>query len=268
MSKDYKKTSCRTVPENVANIKGENGQNDSGLTDAKTQIRKSPCQRYKRRTLTITEIVQLLKAAEERPIHELTKIRTEKQKGTNNVNVSEEVKDQAKRLGLERKLLYATLIYTGLRESELASITVGQVFIDAEIPYIALTAKQEKMRRGATLPLHSELTKHLKQWLKLKGDVSPKEKLFHIPNGLCKVLNCDLKFAGIEKRDHLNRVVDVYSLRNTLAALLVKHGVSFDVAIKAMRCWELRKTLRLYVHHDTQDVAEAINRIQDFLNEK
>ncbi|MDR0704156.1 MAG: hypothetical protein LBF88_04130, partial [Planctomycetaceae bacterium] len=68
--------------------------------------------------------------------------------------VNEEVKEQAKLLGLERKLVYATLIYTGLRKSELASITVGQVFLDAEIPYIVLAAQDEKSRRGATLPLH------------------------------------------------------------------------------------------------------------------
>jgi integrase len=268
MSRIYKKQSYRPVPENAANIKGEDGKKNARLTNAKGRFKKSLNKRHRRRTLNETEIVQLFKAAEERPLHNITTIHAVKRKKQIEVDVCEEIKEQAKRLGLERKLLYATLISTGLRQSELASITVGQVFINTEIPHITLTAKQEKMRHGAMLPLHNELAKYLRQWLKLKGDVSPKEKLFHIPNGLCKVLNRDLKFAGIEKYDHLNRVVDVYSLRKTLAALLENYGVSLDVTRKAMRIDSIPLTIACYRDTGIQDVAEGINRISDFLKEK
>jgi integrase len=224
--------------------------------------------RHERRALNEAEIILLLKAAEERPIHELTKIRTGKRKGRNETNVNEEIKEQAKRTGLERKLLYATFIYTGLRKNELASITVGQVFIDAEIPYIILKAKDEKSRRGAMLPLHPELTEHLKQWLKLKGNISPKEKLFYVPNDLCNELTRDLEFAGIEKRDTMNRVVDVHALRHTHATLLAKRGVSPTVAKKSMRHSDLKLTMEVYTHLDVQDVAQGVNQIPNFLNEK
>jgi integrase len=209
----------------------------------------------------------ILKAAAERPIHDLTKIHTGKQKGMNGTNVSKEIKEQAKLAGLERKLLYATLIYTGLRKKELASITVGQIFIDAEIPYLVLNAKDEKSRRGATLSLHPELTEHLKRWLKLKGNVSPKEKLFYVPNDLCKDLTRDLKFAGIEKRDAMNRVVDVHALRHTHATLLAKRGVSPTVAKKSMRHSDVKLTMGVYTHLDVQDVAQGVNQIPNFLNE-
>jgi integrase len=224
--------------------------------------------RHERRALSATEIIRLLKATEERPIHELTKIRTGKRKEINKTNVSEEVKEQAKRTGLERKLLYATFIYTGLRKSELASITIGQVFIDAEIPYLILKAKDEKSRRGATLPLHPELTEHLKLWLKLKGEVSPKEKLFYVPHDLCNELTRDLEFAGIEKCDAMNRVVDVHALRHTHATLLAKRGVSPTVAKKSMRHSDLKLTMEVYTHLDVQDVAQGVNQIPNFLNEK
>jgi integrase len=195
-------------------------------------------------------------------------VRTGKQKGKNIAKVREEIKKEAVRLGLERKLLYATMIYTGLRKSELASSTVGQVFLNHEIPYIVLAAKDEKSRRGATLPLHPELVEQLRKWLKLKGNVSPKEKLFTVPDALSKVLNRDLKYAGIEKRDILNRVIDVHALRHTHATLLARKGVSPSVAQSAMRHSDIRMTMGVYTHLELGDIAEGINRIPDFLNKK
>ncbi|MDR0337663.1 MAG: site-specific integrase [Planctomycetaceae bacterium] len=231
------------------------------------KAREASDRRHERRALSVTEIVRLLKAAEERPLHELTLIRVGTRKGRNEAKVREEVKEQAKRIGWERKLIYATLIYTGLRKNELASITVGQVFLEEEIPYIALAAKDEKSRRGATLPLHPELTEHLRQWLTLKGNGSPKEKLFYVPYNLCHNMTCDLKYAGIEKRDVLNRVVDVHALRHTHATLLAKRGVSPTVAKDSMRHANMRETMGIYTHLEIQDVAEGINRIPGFLNE-
>lgn len=38
----------------------------------------------------------------------------------------------------ERALIYKTLVLTGLRKGELASITVGQVVLDAAMPYLIL----------------------------------------------------------------------------------------------------------------------------------
>jgi integrase len=231
------------------------------------KAREATDRRHERRALSVTEIARLLKAAEERPLHERTLIRAGNRKGKNEANVREEVKEQAKLLGLERKLVYATLIYTGLRKKELASITIGQVFLDAEIPHLLLAAKDEKARRGAALPLHPELAEHLKQWLKRKENVTPKEKLFNFPYYLVKDLDRDLKYAGIEKRDVLNRVVDVHALRHTHATLLAKRGVAKDVTKKSMRHSNIKQT-GVYTHLDIEDVAEGINRIPGFLNEK
>ena len=45
-----------------------------------------------------------------------------------------EVQRRLERLGQERALIYKTLVLTGLRKGELASITVGQVVLDADRP--------------------------------------------------------------------------------------------------------------------------------------
>jgi integrase len=209
----------------------------------------------------------LFHAAETRPLHEITVVRTGKKQGTRHSNVRESIKAKATRLGLERKMIYATMIYTGLRKSELASISIGQAFLDHEIPHLVLKAKHAKSRRGAILPLHPQLVPRLREWLNLKtaqGKLSPKEKLFHVPDSLCKILNRDLKFAGIEKRDVLDRVVDVHALRHTHATILAKRGVSPKVAQSSMRHSCIRLTMNVYTHLELTDVAEGVKQIPDF----
>ena len=50
-------------------------------------------------------------------------------------------------LGRERALIYKTLVLTGLRKGELASITVGQVVLDAALPYLVLERGRRKEPR-------------------------------------------------------------------------------------------------------------------------
>jgi integrase len=76
-----------------------------------------------------------------------------------------------------------------------------------------------------------------------------------------------LNYAGIEKRDVMNRVLDVHALRHTHATLLAKRGVPETVTGKSMRHANIKET-GIYTHLDIEDVAEGINRIPDFLNKK
>jgi integrase len=47
-----------------------------------------------------------------------------------------------------------------------------------------------------------------------------------VPPKLCKILNRDLKLAGIPKRDDRGRSLDVHALRHTFGTLMSKGGVS------------------------------------------
>jgi len=84
------------------------------------------------------------------------------------------------RLGLQRALIYKTLVLTGLRKGELASLTVAQLVLDADPPFLVLDAADEKNREGSTLPLRADLAADLREWLAAKaralqeaaGDVS------------------------------------------------------------------------------------------------
>ena len=62
-------------------------------------------------------------------------------------------------------MIYKTLILTGLRKGELASLTVGQLHLDADLPYLDLNAADEKNRQGSSIMLRDDLADDLRQWL-------------------------------------------------------------------------------------------------------
>jgi len=231
------------------------------------KLREETDVRHERRAFASEEITKLLKAEEERPLHDVTTIRRGSRKGNARAEISERTGKEAVRLGLERKLIYATLLYTGLRKNELASITCVQVVLNDKIPHIYLKAASAKSRKADKLPLHPELARQLKEWTafrKAEGTASPKEKLFRVPAGLDKILNRDLAFAGIEKRDAMDRVIDVHALRHTHATILAEQGVPITVVQQAMRHADLRMTMR-YTHTKLESVSDGVRKLPDFL---
>jgi integrase len=115
------------------------------------------------------------------------------------------------RRGHERALIYKTLVLTGLRKSELASLTVGQLQRDGSMPVVVLDAADEKNRQGSTILLRADLANDLKQWLSDASSAATlrpcddsctrdsKRPVFRVPAGLVRILNRDLLAAGIDK---------------------------------------------------------------------
>ena len=131
--------------------------------DAKTDCRR------KRRAITEEELIKLLDATRRRPLMEAKTIRRGKNKGKPLGKLREETRIHLEQLGRERALIYKTLVLTGLRKNELASITVGQVMLDAPLPYLILNAADEKNREGSTIPLRSDLAADLREWIAEKA---------------------------------------------------------------------------------------------------
>jgi integrase len=135
------------------------------------------------------------------------------------------------RLGRERAMIYKTLVLTGLRKNELASLTIGQLHLDAPMPHLELDAADEKNREGSTIPLRADLANDLRDWIadrpkfptiKLndsRRDLVAKQQLFTVPSGLVRILDRDLKAAGILKRDSRGRTIDVHALRHSFGTL-------------------------------------------------
>jgi integrase len=183
--------------------------------------------------------------------------------------------------GRERSLIYKTLVLTGLRKGELASLTVGQLHWEGPAPYAVLDAADEKNRHGSQIPLRRDLVEDLRIWLVQKArrgqsetgsaDGQPSSptssklpldtRLFEVPDGLIRILDRDLKVAGIPKRDDLGRTVDVHALRHSFGTLLSKGGVAPRTAQAAMRHSSIDLTMNVYTDPRLLDVHGALEAL-------
>ncbi len=233
--------------------------------------------RRKRRALTEEELTRLLDVARRRPLIDRMTVRKGPRKGEAYAKLRPETRAKLERLGQERALIYKTLVLTGLRQGELASLTVGQLDIDHEPSYLGLHAADEKNREGSDIALRADLAADLREWLALKlgnlqdeasqrGDPIPltvpaDTPLFRVPKKLVRVLNRDLKAAGIPKRDERGRSVDVHALRHSFGTLLSKGGVSPRTAQAAMRHSTINLTMNTYTDPRLLDVHGALNSL-------
>ena len=126
--------------------------------------------RRKRRALTEDELVDCLDVARRRPLLDAMTIRRGKRKGEAVAKLPERTRRRLERLGRERALIYKTLVLTGLRKGELASLTVGQVVLDADPPFLVLDAADEKNREGSTIPLRADLAADLRPMARRQGN--------------------------------------------------------------------------------------------------
>jgi len=272
---------------------------------------KADCRR-KRRALTEDELHRLLHVASRRPLAELGRLIVKKpeqeRKGKRGTwkrapltfdtlddaveRARERLHDNPDRIaeleccGHERALMYKTMSLTGLRKSELASLTVGQLELDGAVPCLALEVADEKNREGNHIPLRNDLRDDLMSWLTdkrqaLQGNASgatseiclpltgvdkslpANARLFYVPSGLIRILNRDLKTAGIPKKDERGRTVDVHALRHTFGTHLSKGGVAPRTAQAAMRHSDIRLTMNTYTDPKLLDVHGAMEALPD-----
>lgn len=183
-------------------------------------------------------------------------------------------REALERLGRERVLIYRVLVETGRRLSELAGITVGQVYLTTAVPYIELAAADSKGRKAAQQPLPRALAADLRVWLAdrlawFQGEarasggpvpesLPPAAKLFTMPAKLSKILNRDLKAAGIVKKDHRGRVLDVHSFRHTYITTLAVAGVPLKITKELARHERTEMTMNVYSHAELADRAAAL----------
>ena len=261
-------------------------------------------QRRQRRSMTEPELMKLLQVARLRPLAEFgreTKRPDEESTETNGkrpkrskwtkaplaldtmhaaaerarkqLAKNPEFVEKLERLGRERALIYKTLVLTGLRRNELASLTVGQVELDGSMPFLDLSPADEKNGEGSTIPLRADLAEDLRLWLsdapkphtlRLRIDAvscDGKRSLFTVPVGLVRILDRDLNAAGIKKSDERGRTIDVHALRHSFGTLLSVGGVSPRTAQAAMRHSTIDLTMNVYTDPKLLDVHGALNSL-------
>jgi integrase len=118
-----------------------------------------------RRALTEAELIKLLDVARRRPLLDALTVRQGRDAGKRTAKLRPETIAKMEHRGREGALTYKTLVLTGLRKNELATLTVGQLDLDADPAYLTLDAADEKNREGNWIPLRHDLAADLRQWL-------------------------------------------------------------------------------------------------------
>jgi hypothetical protein len=168
-------------------------------------------------------------------------------------------------------------VLTGLRKGELASLTVAQLTLDGPVPFASLDPRDEKNREGNDIPLRDDLAADLRDWLadklaRLQAEavgagepiparLPPATPVFKVPGQLIKILDRDLKLAGIPKRDDRGRTLDVHALRHTFGTLLSAGGVAPRTAQAAMRHSKIDLTMNVYTDPALLDVRGALDAL-------
>jgi len=88
--------------------------------------------------------------------------------------------------------------------------------------------------------------------------------LFHVPRQLFRILDRDLRAAGIPKVDDRGRKIDVHALRHSFGTLLSKAGVTPRTAQEAMRHSTIDLTMNVYTDPRLLDVAGAVEMLPAF----
>jgi integrase len=245
--------------------------------DAVPKANEQADPRRQRRAMTEAELVKLLATVRERPLLDALTVRKGPRKGERYAHVRPQGQARLQLLGRERALIYKTLILTGLRKSELASLTVAQLHVDDPVPYLSLDAADEKNREGNDIPLRDDLAADLRGWLADKlhrlqeealragapipARLPPDTPLFAVPDRLVMILDRDLRLAGIAKRDDRGRTLDVHALRHTFGTLLSKGGVAPGTAQAAMRHSDIKLTMNVYTDPALLDVRGALDAL-------
>jgi integrase len=164
--------------------------------------------------------------------------------------------------GRERAILYILAVNTGLRASELASLTWQSFNLNSPTPSVTVLAAYSKHRRDDTLPLRKDIAEQLTAW---KDELNPENqsRVFSNfrPHDAAEIFKQDLQVAGIEYRDAANRVADFHSLRHTFISNLHKGGVSPKVAQSLARHSTISLTMDTYTHLGLLDERAALDSL-------
>jgi len=206
----------------------------------------------------------------------------------------------ARLTGADREILYLVAAYTGLRASELASLTAQSFDLDSDRPTLTVEAGYSKHRRRDILPLDPDIAARVRRWLSEKtaalrneqtgavrsrATAEPSGRLWpgKWANKAAKMLRCDLAAArwawiaaagnddgetqrrivsgALRPVDAKGCVLDFHGLRHTFITNLALAGVHPKEAQVLARHSTIGLTMDLYTHLHLVDVAGALDKL-------
>ena len=161
--------------------------------------------------------------------------------------------------GSDRARLYQLAVETGLRASELRSLTWGSFELDGIPPTVTVKAAYSKHRRDDTLPLKASTAAMLNRQRDESDGVTFDTPVFGaMPEKLSKMIRADLADAGINYRDDAGRYADFHSLRHTFISNLARGGVHPKVAQQLARHSTITLTMDRYSHTVMGDLSDGL----------
>jgi len=165
--------------------------------------------------------------------------------------------------GPDRALLYLFAAETGLRASEIRSLTRSSFDFDSEPSTVTVAARYAKNRRRDVQPLRPEMADLMKARL---ANCLPKAPVFIMPhdNHRVPMLREDEEAAGIEYRDANGRYADFHCLRHTFITNLTKSGVHPKVTQTLARHSTITLTMKYYTHLGMEEQTTALEKLPSF----
>jgi site-specific recombinase XerD len=158
--------------------------------------------------------------------------------------------------GEMRARIYQISYLTGLRRSELASLTLTSFRLDDPQPTVTVEAACSKHRRKDTLPMHPEMVALVREWI---VGLAPDEPLFEklARRKTYTMVQKDLERAGIPYETH-DGLADFHAAgRHSHVTGLVKSGATLVEAKELARHADVRQTMK-YTHIGLEDQAQAL----------
>ncbi len=228
------------------------------LASLKRIERRVASRTHPRRALSLSQLGRLLRAAEQRPLLEVRKVRTGPNKGKPVADVRPAVARKKQRLGQERRLVYLLAYWAGLRRGEIKQLTWDDIDLDVTPPRIRLRAETTKSRRADVQVIHPQLEESLRQLLP-KTVRRGQSVVSTVPD--MKTIRADLRMADIEPGSRELGYVDLHSLRMSLSTAMAAGGLSPRVRQAHMRHTDPRLTNNTYVDEALLPVADELTRM-------
>ena len=206
-----------------------------------------------RRALPLPHIQKLLDATRRRPVEAFVE--------RYGPDVRDEVRRKLELRGRERALVYKTAVFTGLRLGEIASLRPCHLELDRRpFPRLEIPGKLTKNGQQARLLLVPGYAVELAAWIKETGKGSD-DALFHVPQASVRIMQKDLKLAGIPYRTSQGDA-DFHSLRMSSNVMLGQAGIPARVRQLFMRHSDIRLTMATYDDEPFLDLESAVKAME------
>jgi len=208
---------------------GDNGTTTNPSQKGASGFNAGEDRRHDRRTISVVELQKVISAAQPGPPYRLMP-------------------------GPPRALCYRLAVSTGLRYSEISSLTPRSLGVSS----VTVNAAYAKNGRTATIPLARDVASDLAGFA---AGLEPGDPIFPLPPGEgAEMLRVDLEAALVPYRDDAGRVFDFHALRCQCATLADAAGASPRVVQRLMRHSSLDMTNR-YTRPRMHDLEGAVDSL-------